>query len=74
MTKIMAGIVESSPKTKRLSTVALTGAVLAVIWSIADAYLEPTAAVVSAITGLTMLFAGFVDFKHEDADSFEGEG
>ena len=60
MKQIMAS---TSTKTKRLSTVALSGAVLAVVWSIGDQMVnaEVPAVVVSSITSLVMLVAGFYD-------------
>ena len=65
----------SSPKAKRLSTVALAGAILAVIWAIVDelSSFGVSAVIVSAITSLVMLVAGFYDFKHKDEDTFEGQ-
>ena len=63
------------PKAKRLSTVALAGAVLAVWWAIFDELSSGgvSAVIVSAITSLVMLVAGFYDFKHGDDDTFEGQ-
>lgn len=55
-------------KTKRMSLVALTGAILALLWAVVDEVsgypLNP--AIVSGVTSLAMLVAGFVDFRHED--------
>jgi len=52
-------IMPNTPKGRRLSVVALAGAVLTLIWSLADwAGLNVPEAVVSAITGLSMLYAG----------------
>ena len=67
-------IASMAPKTKRLSTVAVTGAVLAVVWAIADSWLNIDSVVVSSVTALAMLVAGFYDFKYDDADTFPGEG
>ena len=65
----------STPKAKRLSTVALAGAILAVVWAIVDEFTTfgVSAVIVSAITSLVMLVAGFYDFKHVDQDTFEGQ-
>ena len=64
----------STPKAKRLSTVALAGAVLAVVWAIFDEFGGGLpAVVVSAVTSLVMLVAGFYDFKHKDSETFEGQ-
>ena len=64
----------STPKAKRLSTVALAGAILAVVWSLFDGFSDVylPAVVISAVTSLVMLVAGFYDFKHADADTFVG--
>ena len=69
MKQVMA---RASNKQKRLSTVALAGAVLAVTWAIVDQVFEGTvdAVIVSAVTSLVMLVAGFYDFKHSDADTY----
>ena len=74
MTEIMARVADS-PKVKRLSTVALTGAALAVVWSLADALFDPSPVFVSSVTSLVMLLAGFYDFKAEDSGvvTFTGE-
>lgn len=64
-------ISEASPKVKRLSTVALAGAVLAVVWAVADEFLGVPAVVVSAVTSLVMLVSGFYDFR-ADGDTFDG--
>ena len=71
---ILQKIAPDTPKAKRLSTVALSGAILAVVWAIVDEYsdLGAPAVIVSAITSLVMLVAGFYDFKHADAESFTG--
>ena len=64
-----------TPKAKRLSVVAVAGAVFALVWSLGD-WLIPAAippVVVSSVTSLGMLVAGFVDFRHADADTFTGE-
>ena len=68
-------IVPETPKAKRLSTVALSGAILAVVWAILDEYtsLLTPAVIVSSITSLVMLVAGFYDFKNKDHDTFEGQ-
>ena len=73
MTEFMAGLADSSPKAKRLSMVAVTGAGLAVVWSIADVWLNVPSTVVASTTGLFMLVAGFIDFKHEDDHLFDGD-
>ena len=68
-------IVPETPKAKRLSTVALSGAILAVVWAILDEYtsLLTPAVLVSSITSLVMLVSGFYDFKNVDQDTFEGQ-
>ena len=68
-------IAPDTPKAKRLSSVALAGAILAVVWAIVDEYtnLGAPAVIVSAVTSLVMLVAGFYDFKHASDDSFSGE-
>jgi len=60
-----------SPKTKRLSMVALAGAVMAVIWVIIDSWFEVDAVFVSTVTSLVMLLAGFVD--HKNPPTYDGE-
>jgi len=60
---------QMEPKAKRMSVVALTAAVFALLWALVDwalgdNYFPPV--VVSAVTSLGMLVAGFYDFKHED--------
>ena len=72
MTELMAGLAHS-PKAKRLSMVAVTGAGLAVVWSIVEVRFDPSSVFVSSMTALAMLLAGFVDFKHEDDDLFTGD-
>lgn len=71
----LSKIAPETPKAKRLSTVALSGAVLAVIWAIVDEFTTfgVSAVIVSAITSLVMLVAGFYDFKHVDEETFAGE-
>ena len=68
-------IAPDTPKAKRLSTVALAGAVLAVIWAIVDEFTTygVSAVIVSAITSLVMLVAGFYDFKNQGSETFEGQ-
>ena len=74
MTELMARVAESSPKTKRLSTVALVAAILAVVWAIVDNQVENVdAVIVSTVTSLTMLLAGFWDFKHADKETYNPE-
>ncbi len=66
----------STPKAKRLSSVALAGAILAVIWAIVDEFTAfgVSAVIVSAITSLVMLMAGFYDFRAgDDVETFAGE-
>lgn len=64
-----------SNKAKRLSLVALTGGVLTLVFSLIDAYgwsSPPT--VVAAVTSLSMLLAGFYDWKRaEEAELYDGE-
>ena len=75
MTELMARVAESSPKTKRLSTVALVAAILAVFWAMIDniANFEVDAVIVSSVTALAMLLAGFWDFKHADKETYNPE-
>ena len=67
-------IAGASAKQKRLSSVALSAAVLAVVWAIVDEFTAGTMSpvIVSAVTSLVMLLAGFYDFKHSDDESFSG--
>ena len=71
----LSRITPDTPKAKRLSTVALSGAVLAVIWSLFDGLFEVDlpAVFISSSTSLIALVAGFYDFKHKDSDTFQGE-
>ena len=47
---------------------------MAVVWSLFDGFSDVylPAVVISAVTSLVMLVAGFYDFKHADADTFVG--
>ena len=56
-------------KTVRLSAVALSAAVMAVIWAILDEVFiyQPAAVIISSITSLVMLVAQFVDVKAKAA-------
>ena len=75
MTELMARVAESSPKTKRLSTVALMGAILAVVWAIVDNMVGSVdAVIVSTVTSLFMMLAGFWDFKHSDMETYTPDG
>jgi predicted histidine transporter YuiF (NhaC family) len=61
-----------TPKAKRLSRVALAGALMAVLWALVDqTAIKVDAVVVSAITGLIMLLAGYLD--HKDPPTYSGE-
>lgn len=63
-------------KTKRLSLVAVTGAALALVWAIFDELFSVgwSPAIVSGVTSLAMLLAGFYDWKRQDtAVLFNGE-
>ena len=71
----LSKLAPDTPKAKRLSTVALAGAGLAVIWSLVDGLWEVDlpAVFISAVTSFVMLIEGFYDFKHSDVDSYGGE-
>jgi len=58
----------ATPKAKRLSVVAVVGGVLAVLWGTTDwlVAVEIPDYLVSSITSLAMLIAGFYDFKRDD--------
>jgi len=58
----------ATPKAKRLSVVAVAGGVLAVLWGTTDwlVAVEIPDYLVSSITSLAMLIAGFYDFKRSD--------
>ena len=73
---MLSKIAPDTPKAKRLSTVALSGAILAVVWAVVDEIWSwgVSPVIVSAITSLVMLVAGFYDFKHGNGDTFTGEG
>ncbi len=62
MENVTAGM---SAKSVRLSAVALSAAVMAVIWVVIDTYTFwfVPAVLVSAVTSLVMLIAQFMDFK-----------
>ena len=56
---------EVNPKAVRMSAVALSAAVMAVVWVVLDEYtdLYTPAVLVSAVTSLVMLVAQFLDIK-----------
>ena len=60
-----------------MSAVALSGAVMAVVWALIDEYtdLGAPAVIVSSVTSLVMLVAQFTDVKRkaEGVEVFEGE-
>ena len=63
-----------TPKAKRISIVSLSAAVMLLLWAIADwAGVSVPAPVISALTSLVMLVAGFIDFKHADDIVYDGE-
>ena len=66
-----------TPKTVRMSRVALSAAVMAVAWAIIDelAKVAISPIIVSSITALVMLIAQFLDFKARAGgdEVFEGE-
>ena len=64
--KILPEALEAVPaKAIRMSAVALSAAVMAVVWIIIDEYtsIDPPAVLVSAVTSLVMLLAQFTDVK-----------
>ena len=65
------------PKAVRMSKVALSAAVMAVVWAIVDEFTSVgfSPIVVSSITSLVMLLAQFYDYKAkvEGVEVFEGE-
>jgi uncharacterized membrane protein len=66
-------VVPQTNKSKRISLVALSGAVMALIWALAEwAGIEVPAPVISTVTSLVMLLAGFIDFTHADDDLYDG--
>ncbi len=62
MEKVTAGM---SAKSVRLSAVALSAAIMAVVWVVLDTYTLwfIPAVLVSAVTSLVMLVAQFMDFR-----------
>ena len=65
-----------TPKSVRMSMVALSAAVMVVVWSIVDHYLSGFPNTVAAgVTALVMLISQFYDFKAVVAgdEVFEGE-
>ncbi len=66
-----------SAKSVRMSKVALSAGVMAIVWLVLDEYtdLYISAALVSAVTSLVMLIAQFYDFKFkaEGGTPFEGD-
>ncbi len=71
-------VTKMSAKQMRLSVVALSAAVMAVVWVIIDEYtpIELVPALVSSVTSLVMLLAQFKDFKAsaEGVEVFRPEG
>jgi hypothetical protein len=71
-------ITDMTPKSVRMSVVALTAAVLAVVWAIVDQVFDGTvnAVIVSAVTALVMLIAQFYDHRAvvSGHEVFEGDG
>lgn len=64
--KILPEALDQVPaKAIRMSAVALSAAVMAVVWIVLDEYsnLDPPAVLVSAVTSLVMLVAQFTDVK-----------
>jgi hypothetical protein len=67
-----------TPKAVRMSMVALSAAVMAVVWivmdEVFDLYFSPV--LVSSVTALVMLIAQWVDVKHKAAgdEVFDGDG
>ncbi len=59
-----------SAKSVRMSKVALSAGVMAVVWLLLDEYTDVyiSAALVSAVTSLVMLVAQFYDFKAKSED------
>lgn len=76
--KIQESIANADPKILRMSAVALSAAVMGVIWAFADALISAQipAIVVSSVTALVMLIAQFVDVRAKagGAEVFHGEG
>ncbi len=70
MEKVTAGM---SAKSVRLSAVALSAAIMAVVWVVLDTYTLwfIPAVLVSAVTSLVMLLAQFMDFRAGEV--FKGE-
>jgi len=61
-----------TPKTKRLSIVALSGAAMAFGWALYDSIIgSANPVVVSTFTSLVMLVAGFYD--HKNPPTYDGE-
>jgi hypothetical protein len=60
-------VLPQTPKGQRLSLVALAGAAMALLWAILEwAGVEVPAPVISALTSLVMLLAGFYDHKNKN--------
>ncbi len=59
-----------SAKSVRMSKVALSAGVMAVVWLLLDEYTDVyiSAALVSAVTSLVMLVAQFYDFRAKTVD------
>ncbi len=73
---MMPSMPPATPKVKRLSVVAVTGGVLAVLWGTTDwlVSVEIPDYLVSSITSLAMLVAGFYDFKWSDTSTlYDGD-
>ena len=71
--KILPEALDQVPaKAIRMSAVALSAAVMAVVWIVIDEYtsIDPPAVLVSAVTSLVMLLAQFTDVKarHDGAE------
>ncbi len=68
---------QENPKIVRMSAVALSAAVMAVLWAIVDEYtsIGTPAVIVSSVTSLVMLVAQFVDVRAigRGEDVFHGE-
>ena len=74
---VKQAITDMGPKAVRMSVVALTGAILTVVWALVDEFANQAISpiLVSSVTALFMLIAQFYDYRATvtGADIFDGD-
>ena len=74
---VKQAITDMGPKAVRMSVVALTGAVLTVVWAFVDEFANQAISpiLVSSVTALFMLIAQFYDYRASvsGVDLFDGD-